>query len=180
MPLRHRIQFPAFNTNKLQQDEVTFYVVDGDQKLELRCHDYDKIYSFPGLYEQIFYERLQCTSPEKVGMLLKNALDINQQNFSELRVLDLGAGNGMMGEILKGFGVARLLGIDIIAEAKEACVSNQPGVYDDYYVSDFTSLSPESIREISTWTIDCLTSVAALGFGDIPPEAFFAHFSSLL
>jgi len=173
MPLRHQIQFPALNTNSLQQDEVTFYVVDGGQKLELRCHDYDKIYTHPGLYEQIFYDRLQCASPEKVGALLKNALDINQQNFSELRVLDLGAGNGMMGEILKSYGVARLLGVDIIAEAKEACLRDRPGIYDDYYISDFTSLSPESIREISAWSVDCLTSVAALGFGDIPPEAFF-------
>ena len=40
--------------------------------------------------------------------------------FTELRVIDLGAGNGMMGEVLKREGVARLVGADIIPEAREA------------------------------------------------------------
>ena len=31
----------------------------------------------------------------------------------------------------------------------------------------------ERREELSEWHFDCLTSVAALGFGDIPPEAFF-------
>ena len=88
-------------------------------------------------------------------------------------MLDLGAGNGMMGEIMKRYGVSRLVGADIIPEAKAACDRDRPGVYDEYYVADFTHLKPELEEEISSWSIDCLTSVAALGFGDIPPNAFF-------
>lgn len=173
MPQRHRIQFPPLDAATLEQDEVTFHVTEDDARVEIRFHDYDQIYVRPGLYEQVFYDRLKCTSPKKVSELLKHALDASEQNFTELRVLDLGAGNGMMGEILKSHGVARLIGADIIPEAKSACYRDRPGVYDEYYVEDFTNLKPETISEIDDWSIDCLTSVAALGFGDIPPRAFF-------
>ncbi|MEZ4892785.1 MAG: class I SAM-dependent methyltransferase [Saprospiraceae bacterium] len=88
------------------------------------------------------------------------------------RVLDLGAGNGIMGQVMKDYGVARMIGADIIPEAKKACIRDSPGVYDEYYVADFTNLKPELIEEISEWSVDCLTTVAALGFGDIPTKAF--------
>jgi len=93
--------------------------------------------------------------------------------MSERRVLDLGAGNGMMGEVMKNYGVSRLVGADIIPEARDACFRDRPAVYDEYYVADFTNLSEEQKAQLFDWSIDCLTSVAALGFGDIPPRAFF-------
>lgn len=173
MPHRHRIQFPPCNTHKLEQDEVVFYLIEGDKRRKLRFHDYGEIYLRPGLYEQVFYERLKCSSPKKLGEILKRTLDASEKNFTELRVLDLGAGNGIMGEVLKGYGVSRLVGVDIISEAKDACYRDRPGVYDEYYIADFTNLKNEQVDSISDWSIDCLTSVAALGFGDIPPSAFF-------
>lgn len=173
MPNRHRIQFPPHDANELGQDEVTFQLLEGKQASELRFHDYHEIYLRPGLYEQLFYDRLKCTSPEKVGEILKRTLERSGQNFSELRVLDLGAGNGMMGEVMKGYGVARLVGVDIIPEAKAACLRDRPSLYDEYYVADFTNLAPRLVEEIADWSIDCLTSVAALGFGDIPLKAFY-------
>lgn len=173
MPIRHRIQFPPRDAHKLEQDEVTFTIIENDRKVHLRFHDYDQIYQRPGLYEQVFYDRLKCNSPRKVGEILQRTLDASGKNFSELRVLDLGAGNGIMGETMKAQGVARLVGVDIIPEAKDACIRDRPGIYDEYYVADFTNLTADEVDEISDWSIDCLTSVAALGFGDIPPSAFF-------
>ena len=78
----------------------------------------------------------------------------------------------MMGEELKGHGVARLVGVDIIPEAREAAIRDRPELYDEYYVADFTNLNEETAEKIAEWNVDCLTSVAALGFGDIPPTAF--------
>jgi hypothetical protein len=78
----------------------------------------------------------------------------------------------MMGEALKSFGISRLIGADIIPEGRDACLRDRPTLYDEYYVADFTQLSPEDIEAIENWSIDCLTSVAALGFGDIPTKAF--------
>ncbi|MCA9080044.1 MAG: methyltransferase domain-containing protein [Planctomycetaceae bacterium] len=173
MHLRHRIQFPPQDANNLEQDEVKFHLLEHDERVELRFHDYGAIYRRQGLYEQLFYDRLKCTSPEKVGSLLKQSLDACGEKFTQLRVLDLGAGNGMMGEVLKSHGVARLVGADIIPEARDACYRDRPSMYDEYYVGDFTNLDASVIKEIDDWSIDCLTSVAALGFGDIPPKAFF-------
>lgn len=168
----YRIRFPPYDANHLEQDEITFTIIEEGRKTELRFHDYGQIYLRPGLYEQLFYDRLKCVSPGKVGEILKQTVDSCGEIFSELRVLDLGAGNGMMGEVMKGYGVARLIGADIIVEAKEACLRDRPGVYDEYYVADFTQLDDETSEEISSWSIDCLTTVAALGFGDIPPNTF--------
>ncbi len=172
MPHRHRIQFPPADAKNLAQDEVSFNLIEGERTVRIRFHDYDQIYMRAGLYEQVFYDRLKCSSPKKVAELLKRTVEASDSNLSELRVLDLGAGNGMMGELMKAHGVARLIGVDIIPEARDACSRDRPGVYDEYYVADFTALKPRLSEEISGWSVDCLTSVAALGFGDIPPEAF--------
>ncbi len=172
MNQRYRIQFPQQGGQHLGQDEAAFYLTEGDQRTKLRFHDYGQIYSRPGLYEQLFYDRLKCASPTKVGQILKETIDAADQTFTELRVLDFGAGNGMMGEVLKSYGVSRLVGADLIPEARDAAYRDRPQVYDEYYVADFTRLSDELNLEINGWSIDCLTSVAALGFGDIPPDAF--------
>ena len=170
---RYRIQFPPADSEKLEQDEVFFTLIEDGEAKRLRFHDYDEIYKRPGLYEQLFYERLRCNSPEKVADLLQRALNTVREPISELRVLDLGAGNGMMGEVLKRSGVARLVGADIIPEAREAAYRDRPIVYDDYYVADLMNLDTDRLEQLREWRFDCLTCVAALGFGDIPPRAFF-------
>jgi len=172
MQKRHRIQFPKGETSHLDQNEAYFYLQHEDGQRKIRFHDYDEIYQVPGLYEQIFYDRLKCTSPNKVTSILEAAVKQSQDNLSELRILDLGAGNGMMGEALKNHGVSRLVGVDIIPEAYDATIRDRPGMYDAYYVEDFTSLTDEKREEIKSWQCDCMVTVAALGFGDIPPKAF--------
>ena len=170
---RYRIQFPPADSEELPQDEISFTLIEDGKPKRLRFHDYDEIYKRPGLYEQLFYERLRCNSPKKVADLLQRALNTVREPITELRVLDLGAGNGMMGEVLKREGVARLVGADIIQEARDAAYRDRSAVYDDYYIADFTDLDSEVLEELRDWDFDCLTCVAALGFGDIPPKAFF-------
>ena len=174
---RYRVQFPPIESQELGQDEVFFYLVENDQKVKFRFHDYSEIYKRPGLYEQIFYDRLKCNSPAKVSEILQQAIRASDRLFTQMRVLDLGAGNGMMGEELKRVGVARMIGADIIPEAMEATYRDRPGVYDEYYVEDFTNLSDKNKEDHSDWGINCFTTVAALGFGDIPPKAFYQGLS---
>lgn len=138
----------------------------------MRLHDYDELYKRPGLYEQVYYDRLQCTSPVKVNGILQSALLAAGDPITELRVLDLGAGNGMMGETLRSHGVARLVGVDILPEAQMAAFRDRPNVYDDYYVVDLTAPPAATAAALRGWSFNCLTSVAALGFGDVPPSAF--------
>ena len=173
MTKRYRIQFPPEQEHGLSQAEAYFSVIEDGKPVRLRFHDYDEIFSRPGLYEQLFYDRLKCTSPKKVTELLQRSVASELQGCSELRILDLGAGNGMMAELLRGIGVSRIVGADIIPEAREAAYRDRPFVYDDYMVADFTKLSAEQQVDLRDWNFNCLTSVAALGFGDIPPRAFF-------
>ncbi|OWY60678.1 methyltransferase, partial [cyanobacterium TDX16] len=134
---RNRIQFPPDDTQALEQDEAWFFLQgngSGDQRI--RFHDYDEIYRHPGLYEQVFYDRLKCQSPAKVASILRSAVERSGGEPSTLRVLDLGAGNGIMGEELRRLGVSRLVGADIIPEARDAYLRDRPGLYDDYLVCD--------------------------------------------
>ncbi len=169
---RYRLQFPPEQEHDLSQSEAYFHLIENGERQKILFHDYDRIYSYSGLYEQLFYDRLKCCSPEKVAKLLQDSLASEWLGCTELRVLDLGAGNGMMAERLRNLGVARIVGVDIIPEAREAAYRDRPTAYDDYVVADFTQLSSESCNLLSEWRFDCLTSVAALGFGDIPPRAF--------
>lgn len=168
---RHQIEFPPPGDDSLDQDEAYFYLANGASRTKVRFHDYDAIYAHPGLYEQLFYDRLKCASPRKVADVLGQAVMSANTQPSELRVLDLGAGNGMAAEALAPFGVSRLVGVDIIARARDAALRDRPGLYDHYYVADFCDLPTDMSNELETWTFNCLVSVAALGFGDIPPAA---------
>lgn len=169
---KHNIQFPRIDTSNLNQDEAFFYLKTEDKTEKIMFHDYGKVYDVPGLYEQLYYDRLKCCSPQKVANALKYTIEINNEYFSTMKVLDFGAGNGMMGEELKKIGVARLIGVDILEEAKNAAERDRPGIYDQYYVKDFTHLGDKDIEEIMSWNLNALVTVAALGFGDIPPLAF--------
>jgi SAM-dependent methyltransferase len=168
---RYRVEFPPPIADSPDQDEAFFHLTDGDERTRIRFHDYAAIYSRMGLYEQLFYDRLQCQSPRKVADVLGQAVRSAHDRPTELRVLDLGAGNGMAAEALSGLGVSRLVGVDIIEEAREAAFRDRPGIYDHYYVTDFCDLDDDERDELRGWAFDCLVSVAALGFGDIPARA---------
>lgn len=174
---RHRIQFPVLEANALGQNDAFFYLQEGEERQRIRFHDYSEIYKREGLYEQLFYDRLKCQSPAKVTSILNASVAQANTNLSELRVLDLGAGNGMMGDELKKYGCARLVGVDIIPEARDAAERDRPSVYDAYYVQDLSDMHETEREEIASWSLDCLTTVAALGFGDIPPKVFIEAFN---
>ena len=179
MTKRYRIQFPSQDVRELRQDEVYFYLWNGDSKEKIRLHDYKRIYEVPGLYEQVIYERLKCQSPSMVSDVLRSSVSQSDKLLSELRVLDLGAGNGIVGEELNKHGVSRLVGVDIIPEAQVAAERDRPGVYDAFYVMDFCNLKDDERAELNSWSPDCLISVAALGFNDIPATAFLEAFNMI-
>jgi len=177
---KFKIKFPKIKTHDLDQDEEYFFLIEQDGKeRKILFHEYAEIYKIKGLYEQLFYERLKCSSPAKVSEALRYSLSQVQENFSELRVLDLGAGNGMMGEQLRKYGIARLVGVDIIPKAKEATNRDRPMIYDSYHVEDLCNLTVKQREDLQEWSFNCLTTVAALGFGDIPAKAFTEAFNIL-
>src|SRR4051794_28492876 len=101
---RFEIELPDLNGDSYDQDQEWCEVeIDGERR-RIRFHDYHEIYAIPGLYEQIFYEELECDSPRTVSTLLAGQLGMDEIEPADLRILDVGAGNGMVGEELKKFG----------------------------------------------------------------------------
>jgi SAM-dependent methyltransferase len=154
------------------QDEEWCEVERDGETRRLRFHDYSDIYSIPGLYERLIYEELRCDSPRVIARLLAGELERRDVDPATLRALDLGAGNGIVAEELARVGVEHLVGIDIIPEAAEAAERDRPGLYDDYVVADLTEDNAEVRARLDSHELNCFTCVAALGFGDIPPEVF--------
>ena len=165
------IRFPAGDSEVDQDEEWCEVSYDGTTR-RIRFHDYAAVYSVPGLYERIFYDELACESPQTVCGLLGDELDRANADPTGLRVLDVGAGNGMVGDELAKLGVDSIVGVDIIPEAAEAARRDRPGVYDDYFVVDLTDMPADTRERLEERRFNCLTSVAALGFGDMPPRAF--------
>jgi SAM-dependent methyltransferase len=162
---------------QLDQDEEWCDAVIDGERVRIRFHDYHLIYDMPGLYEQLFYDMLECTSPRVVRTLLARVLKEQGIEPADLRVLDVGAGNGMVGEEIRALGAGAIRGVDIIEEAARAAERDRPEVYDDYVVADLTTLAPEQRGALAADNLNTMTTVAALGFGDIPPAAFSTAFN---
>ena len=174
----HQVSFPA-PSGRVDQDEEWFEFEDQGERHRLRLHDYAAIYDTPGLYESLVYRALKCQSPERVVRPLEEAAREHGKSLADLRVVDLGAGNGIVGELLRRAGARELVGIDILHEAAKAARRDRPQAYDDYVVTNLTQSDPAAERRLQSFAPNCLVTVAALGFGDIPPEAFVKAFNLL-
>ena len=173
---RGGVALPPPAVSLCQDREWCVVEVDGRWKM-IRFHDYDEIYAIPGLYESLFYDVLKCSSPVKIRKMLQRCIHEARVAPEDLRVLDLGAGNGMVGEELASLGVRHMVGVDIIRAAAEAAHRDRKDLYDDYFVLDMTDLSDRDLLQFGSFDLNCLTCVAALGFGDIPPAAFANAFN---
>jgi len=166
----YAIRFPE--NEFLDQDEEWCEVKIGGSWQKIRLHDYPEIYKIPGLYESIFYKVLRCTSPSTVGHVFKDVFLDQGLNPSAFNILDLGAGNGMMGEVLQYMGIKRIAGLDILEDARVAATRDRPWVYDEYFVCDLLNLSVANEAKLKNRKFNVLCSIAALGFGDIPKGVF--------
>jgi SAM-dependent methyltransferase len=161
----------------LDQDEEWCEVELEGERRRIRFHDYAAIYNVPGLYEHLFAELLECSSPAVVCDLLGAELDDAGVDAATLRALDFGAGNGMVAEGLADLGVDRIVGIDLLPEARDAALRDRPGLYEDYLAVDICDLHGDERAELEGHGCNLMTCVAALGFGDIPPAAFAEAFN---
>jgi hypothetical protein len=170
--MKFSLRFPPSEAGSKAQDEEYCIIEQDGQERRIRLHDYHEIYAIPGLYEELFCERLKYRSPEVVTRLLIERVNKSRHSVSGLSVFDMGAGNGVAGEILRNKGANLIVGIDLVPEAAEAVQRDRPGVYDDYYIEDLENLSSDTRKKLEAKCFSCLITVGALGFGDIPPRAF--------
>jgi SAM-dependent methyltransferase len=166
---------PEHACGELDQDEEWCEIEVQGERRRIRFHDYAAIYAVPGLYERLFVDRLACDSPTVVTDLLGAELRAAGVSCGPLTALDFGAGNGMVGEQLGELGIGEIVGVDLLAEAREAAHRDRPGLYDDYYCLDLTQLAPD--HALRRRDFDVMACVAALGFGDVPPLAFAEAFN---
>jgi hypothetical protein len=93
-------------------------------------------------------------------------------------VLDFGAGNGIVGARLQeAVETESIVGVDIIEEAKNAVQRDRPDIYDDYHVLNLSEMDEGAKHKLDRWNFNALVTVAALGFGDIPTQAFVNAFN---
>jgi hypothetical protein len=162
----------------LEQNEEWFHLVTEDGQERIRIHEYDRVYDVPGLYEEVVYNKLRCDSPQVITGLLKETITTAGEGDTPLRVLDFGAGNGIVGECLQeAVDAETIVGVDIIDEAKKAVRRDRPEIYDDYYVMDLSRADETDRKRLDNWNFNALVTVAALGFGDIPTKAFVNAFN---
>jgi hypothetical protein len=154
------------------QTEESFTVVHDDGRREaMRLHEYARVYAIPGLYDEVVYKQLRCTSPQDLTRLLLAAVEGDGRAAADLRVFDLGAGNGVMGEHLAAAGAGVQVGSDNIAEARDAALRDRPGVYEKYLVGELDQL-PEAEQLVRDRGLNALVCAGALGMGHIPAESF--------
>jgi SAM-dependent methyltransferase len=171
------LHFPEYSDDGLDQDQEWVEIETAGERRRIRLHDYAAIYKIPGLYEQLFSDRLSCDSPRTVCDLLGVHLDEAGAKPADLTVLDFGAGNGLVGEQLQELGFGEIVGVDLLEEAREAAERDRPTVYEDYYALDLTALEPDDRADLEQHECDALACVAALGFGDVPTVAFAEAFN---
>ncbi len=171
------IRYPDDSTS-LDQNEEWITLVHNDKNEKIRLHDYERFFEIPGLYEEVVYKELKCCSPITICSLLHEKISKSDQSDESLRVLDFGAGNGMIGECLeKTVKCEKMVGLDIIQQAHDAAMRDYPGVYDDYFVLDLSQPAETKAAELKKYGFNALVTVAALGYGDIPALAFLNAFN---
>lgn len=158
--------------DRLGEDEEWCEVVTGGEKRRIRFHDYADVIGIPGLYEELFCDRLEYCSPSYMVNLLDSVVREYREDLAWFRVLDVGAGNGAVGDELRAVGVESVVGVDVLPAAKEAADRDRPGVYDGYHIVDLTDLPESEEVKLRQMDLTCLTTVSSLGFDDLSPLAF--------
>ncbi|HUA44656.1 MAG TPA: hypothetical protein VMA77_05480 [Solirubrobacteraceae bacterium] len=135
----------------------------GDEIEIVHLHDYERVYSEPGLYEHIVQELLGCRSPQVAADAFADALTELALDPSEVVLLDLGAGTGVVGELVSAVGISTIVGVDALDAARTACLRDRPGTYADYLTGDLASPAPKLLKALAGHRPTALISAGALG-----------------
>jgi predicted RNA methylase len=142
-------------------DEETFEVAFPDGRVErMTMHDYGRVYAVPGLYEEVVQRMLGCATPDRVAALLARGAREAGWAPGDVRVLDLGAGNGVSGEAVAAAGMRPVAAVDTEPAARAATLRDRPALYDLVLTGDVAALDGAAIRTLRP---NALALVGALG-----------------
>jgi hypothetical protein len=164
----YRVELERGEGRAQTEEAFTVFYDDGREE-HMRLHEYARVYAVPGLYDEVVYDQLRCTSTRTLATMLIDAAGAP----AKLRVFDLGAGNGVAGEELARAGATVALGSDNIPEARDAALRDRPGVYEEYLVGELGDL-PEPAALVGDRDLNAMVCAGALGMGHIPATAFGA------
>lgn len=153
------------------QEEVVVRFADDGHEERVRVQDYERVYAVAGLYEAIVHDRLCCQSPDRVASMLARAARELGRAPRSVRVLDLGAGNGVSGQALAAQGLQPVVAIDTEPAARAASIRDRPGQYEAYLIADVLALSPAEFQTIRALAPNALACVGAIGLDHVPPAA---------
>lgn len=149
------------------QDEERFTVTLDDGSTEaMRLHEYGRVYAVPGLYEAVVQHRLECASPRVLADALVAAVRGAGEEVAALRVLDMGAGNGVVADHLRDRGVEHpFVGLDTEPAAGPAAERDRPGLYAEYFTG---TLEQAPVAEaVARHGLTVLAGAGALGMGHV-------------
>ena len=153
-----------------QEERLTVHFHDGRRET-MRLHEYGRVYAVPGLYEDVVQRQLQCASPAVLADALVDEVTAEGGSPADLRVLDVGAGNGVVGEELRRRGLeAPLVGLDNEPAAAPAAHRDRPGLYAEYLTGGLEEAPITSL--VRDHGLNGLVGAGALGLGHISAAAF--------
>jgi hypothetical protein len=168
-----RVSFPPQDT--AGPDDEAFDVTFDDGRVErFTMHDYGRVYAVPGLYEEVVQRMLACATPDRIAALLATAASSAGLQPGEVRVLDLGAGNGVSGEALAAAGLRPVVAVDLEPAARPATLRDRPDLYDLVLTGDAAALSAGDTEAVRALRPNALALVGALGNDHVAPAGVTA------
>jgi SAM-dependent methyltransferase len=154
-------------------------VEDGGVLRQVRFRGDPRLWEWPGVYEHLVCNLLRGNAPGALCHLLDRQLRAAKFPAPDLRVIDLFAGNGWMGEELTALGISEIVGVDSMAAAAAAVERDHPDVYRDYLVLDMRRLSEAQRDDLMAYDFNCMTCVDPLAAEEPAPNAFTEAFNLL-
>ncbi|MFI5317537.1 MAG: methyltransferase domain-containing protein [Myxococcota bacterium] len=154
-------------------------VEDGGALRQVRFRGDPRLWEWPGVYEHLVRNLLRGNAPGALCHLLDRQLRAARVRPADLRVVDLFAGNGWMGEELSTLGIEEIVGVDSTSAAAAAVDRDHPDVYRDYLVLDMRRLSEGQRDELMAYDFNCLSCVDPLAADEPAPNAFTEAFNLL-
>lgn len=163
---------------KWGEERLTLRHPDGGAE-EVALHDYTRVYGVPGLYEAVVQEALDCRSPAVTAAHAAAAVGDLGLDPATVRVLDVGAGNGVVGDELAAHGFRRMFGTDLLPAAADGAVRDRPALYEHYLAADLADPADPVHEAIERWDPQLLACAGALGGGHMSTVALARALNAL-
>jgi SAM-dependent methyltransferase len=173
----YAVRSPLVLQSAYEPDEFCEVLINGEWR-RFRVGDQRSLLEHPGLYEQLM-NQLECTTPQRAAAIFGEVLFDWFGSPSELRVLELGAGNGLMAAELRQLGAGAVMGIDHRPEASAAARRDRPWAYDYYLLGKLTARKASLRRNVAKFSPNCLVMLAGDADELIDASAFAAAWDVL-